>query len=140
MTTASNLRASSHTHTAVQPLSFLYSSLMKSIEHVHIGLVVCHDDCNLYTQDRILPFVKSIKEDLAKVRDRHTHGKDSGGVHSYALLVANYGGVMAVPTDPLYCFMYPTMYNDGVEDQIHFNTAASPSGMCTRVCMCRSLL
>ena len=57
---------------------------------MHIGLVVCHVGCNLYTQDGILPFVKSI-EDLAKARERRTHNKDAGGACSYALLVANYG-------------------------------------------------
>ena len=107
---------------------------------MHIGLVVYHVGCNLYTQDGILPFMKSIGEDLAKVRDRCAHSKDAGGVHSYTLLVANYGDIMAVSTDPLYCLMYPTMYNDGAEDQTHFNTVASPSGMHTCVCMCCSLL
>ena len=105
-----------------------------------IGLVVHHVGCNLYTQDGILPFMKSIEEDLAKVRDRCSHGKDAGGVCSYSLLVANYGGIMAIPTDPPYCLMSPTMYNDGVEDQTHFNMVASPSGMHTHVCMCHSLL
>ena len=107
---------------------------------MHIGLMVCHVGCNLYTQDRILPFVKSIEEDLAKVRDRRAHCKDAGRACPYTLLVANYGGIMAIPTDPPYCLMYPTMYNDSVEDQTHFNTVASPSGMCTHVCMCHSLL
>ena len=74
----------------------------------------------------------STEEDLAKVRDRCACGKD-------ALLVANYGGVTAVTTDPLYCLMYPTVYNEGLEDQTHFNTVASPSGMHTHVCMCHSL-
>ena len=42
---------------------------------------------------------------------------------------------MAIPTDPPYFLVYPIVYNDG-EDQNHFYTAASPSGMCTRSCMC----
>ena len=118
---------------------FLSDEEHKYIQHMHIGLVVHHTGCNLYMQDRILPFVKSIKVDLAMARDRHVHNKDPAGVPSYALLVANYRGVMAVPTNPPYCLVYPTMYNDA-EDQNHFNTAASPSGMCTCVCMCHSLL
>ena len=47
---------------------------------------------------------------------------------------------MATPTDPLYYLVYPTVYNDDTEDQNHFNTATSPSGMCTCSCMCCALL
>ena len=128
---------------AVPLLYSLYSSLMKSRranEYVHIGLVVCHEECHLYMQDGILPFVKSIEADLEKVRDRQAQNKDPGRVRSYALLFANYGGVMANPTNPLYCLVYPTVYNNDTEDQNHFNTAASPLGMCTHVCMYHTLL
>ena len=91
-------------------------------------------------QDGILPFVKSIEVDLKKVRDRHAQNKDPGGVHSYSLLIANHGGIMAVPTDLPYCLVYPTMYNDDTEDLNHFNTAASPSGLHTHSCICHTLL
>ena len=47
---------------------------------------------------------------------------------------------MVIPTDPPYYLVYLMMYNDDAEDQNHFNTAASPSGMHTHVCMCCSLL
>ena len=47
---------------------------------------------------------------------------------------------MAIPTDPPFCLVYPTVYNDDTEDQNHFNTAASPSGMCTRSYICCTLL
>ena len=50
------------------------------------------------------------------------------------------GGIMAVPTDPPYCLVHPTVYNDDTEDQNHFNTAASPSGTCTCSCICHTLL
>ena len=103
------------------------------IEHVHISLVVHHDECCLYMQDGILPFVKSIEADLKKARDKC-------GAHSYSLLIANYGGVMAIPTNPPYCLVYPTVYNDDMEDQNYFNTAASLSGMHTHACMCHTLL
>ena len=103
---------------------------------MHIGLVVCHKECNFYMQDEILAFVKSIEADFKKMRDRHTLNKDPDGVRSYALFIANYGGVVAFPTNPLYCLVYPTAYNEDVEDQNHFNTAASLSGMCTCACMC----
>ena len=60
-------------------------------------------------------------------------------MHSYSLLIANYGGVMAVPTDSPYFLVYLTMYNTGMEDQNHFNTASSPSGLCTCSCICCTL-
>ena len=119
---------------------FLSSEEHQGIEHMHISLVVHCKECCLYMQDGILPFVKSIEATLKKVRDKHAQNKDPGGVHSYSLLIANYGGVMTVPTDPLYCLVYPTVYNNDVEDQNHFNTAASPSGMYTCACMCCTLL
>ena len=73
---------------------FLSNEEHECIQHMHIGLVVHCAECNLYRQDRILPFVKSIEADLAKVRDRCTHNKDPDVVHSYTLLVANCGGII----------------------------------------------
>ena len=61
-------------------------------------------------------------------------------MHSYSLLIANYGGIMAVPTDPPYCLVYLAVYNNDVEDQNHLNTAASPSGMYICCCICHTLL
>ena len=77
--------------------------------------------------------------DLKKARDRCTQNKDPGRACSYSLLIANYGGIMAVPTDPPYCLVYPTMYSTGVEDQNHSNAAASLSGLCTHSCICHAL-
>ena len=93
--------------------------------------MVCHIGCNLYDQDG--PFIKSIEEDLEKVR--HDAGKDPGGVCSYAMLVA-------IPMDPPYCLIYPVVYNNDIaaQNQNHFNTAGSPSGLRIHTCMCRTLL
>ena len=119
---------------------FISNEEHQGIEHMHISLVVHCEECHLYMQDGILPFMKSTEADLKKVRDRRTQNKDPGGVRSYTLLVANYGGIMAIPTDPLYCLVYPTVYKEDTKDQNHFNTAASPSGMCTQACICCTLL
>ena len=109
---------SSGMHTAI--LIILFSNEeQQGIEHVHIGLVVWQKGCHLYMQDGILPFVKSKEADLKKAGDRHTKNKDPGGVHLYSLLIANYGDVMAVPTNPPYCLVYPTMYNYDAEVQNH---------------------
>ena len=121
---------------------FLSGEQHTAIQHIHISSVVHCISCNLYDQDGILPFINSIEEDLKKAQEKQDAGKDPGGVHSYAMLVTNFGSTMAIPTDPLYCLVYPTIYNDDVDikDQNHFNTAASPPGLCTPRCMCHTLL
>ena len=78
-----------------------------TIQQVHLSLVVCCVSCNLYDQDGILPFIKSIEEDLEKARQRHDAAKDPSGVHSYAMLVAKFGSIMVIPMDPPHCLVYP---------------------------------
>ena len=65
---------------------FLSDAKHMTIQHIHLSLVVHRVGCNLYDQDGILPFIKSIEEDL----ERYDMGKDPSGVHSYAILVANF--------------------------------------------------
>ena len=76
------------------------------------------------------------------MRQKWDVGKDPGGICSYAMLVANCGGIMAIPTDPPYCLVYPTIYSDDIatKNQNHFNTISSPPGLHTQACMCRTLL
>ena len=119
---------------------FLSDEQLEEVKHVHIGLVVHCMASSLAAQAGIFPFVKSIEDDLAKARERWDHRKDIGGMHSYSLLIANSRGMMALPTEPPYCLVYPTVYDDQVVDKTHFNTKSSPSGMHTEVCMCHSLL
>ena len=68
--------------------------------------------------------------------------KDPGGVCTYAMLVTNFSGIMAIPTDPPYCLVYPTIYSNDVDikNQNHFNTVASPPGLYTCSCICCTLL
>ena len=110
-------------------LVFLSNEQLEGVKHMNIGLVVCHVASNLATQAGILPYVASIEDDLATVRERHDCRKGIGGVNYYSMLIANYGGVMALPAELPYCLMYPTMYDDDVVDKTHFNTKGSPSGM-----------
>ena len=119
---------------------FLPNDQLEVIKHMHIGLVVHCVASNLTIQAGILPFVESIEKYLAKARERHAHRKNVSGMCSYSLLVTNYWSVMALPTEPPFCLMYPTIYGAEAEDKTHFNTKSSPLGMCTNVCMCRSLL
>ena len=134
------IKPDAYNHTTAILIVFLSNKEHQGIEHVHISLMVQCERCHLYMQDGILPFMKSKEADLKKVRDRYTQNKDPGGVHLYSLLIANYGGIMAIPTDPLYCLVYPIMYNNDAEDWNHFNTVASPSGLHTCYCICCTLL
>ena len=63
-------------------------------------------------------------------------------MHSYSMLVANFGGLMVIPTDSPYCLMYPNTYSNEVapENQNHFNTAGGPLGLHTSSCICCTLL
>ena len=106
--------------------------------HVHISLVVHRTNCKLHDQSGILPFIKIINNNLEKAQKR---GFKSGSC-SYSLLVANYGGIMVVPTQHPYCVIYPTVYETKVpvEDQHHLTPGAILWGMCTGACMCHTLL
>ena len=112
----------------------------KGVEHIFIGLVVRREESSIYMQVDILTFMESIEVDLKKARDMHEEGLDPGRRHSYCLLLTNYRGFMAIPTDPPYCLVYRIVYHENIEDPSHFNTSANPSGMCTHSCMCHTLL
>ena len=66
--------------------------------------------------------------------------KETGWVRSYSCLIASYGGMMALPTEPPCCLMYPMVYDNNTKDKTHFNTMDCPSGMHTKACVCHSLL
>ena len=121
---------------------FLSDDQHEAVQHVHIGLIVCHIGCTLYEQKAILPFICSIKEDLERARLKQVSGRNLGPTHSYSMLVANFGSLMAIPTDPPYCLMYPNTYSEEatLEKQNHFNTVGGPPGLCTSSCICHALL
>ena len=111
-------------------LVFLSDDELEPIKHVHIGLVVCHVASSLTTQAGIFPFVKSVEGDSAKARERCTHRRDIGGACSYSLLLANYGDVMALPTELPYCLVY--IYDDEVEDKLISTPRAALQGCALR--------
>ena len=76
---------------------FLLDDQHETIQHIHIGFVVCCISCTLYEQKAILPFIQSIEEDLEKTRLKQASGRDPGLAHSYSMLVTNFGGLMAIP-------------------------------------------
>ena len=100
-----------HTHFTAILIVFLSDADLMEIEHMHLGVIVRHVGSCLTRPDDINSFLESIENDPAAVRKRHSHGKDVGSARSYFLLVANYRDVMAFPTDPPYCLVYPTVYD-----------------------------
>ena len=58
------------------------------------------------------------------------------------MFIANFGGLMAVPTDLPYSLVYPNIYSPTVphEDKHHFNIQGGPPGLHTHACICHTLL
>ena len=106
-----------YSHTMAILITFLSNKEHQGIEHVHISLVVWCEGCHFYMQNGILPFVEPEKGmgQTCKRCGTGAENKDPGRA-GLSLIIANYGGVMAVPTDPPYCLVYPTMYNTGSAD------------------------
>ena len=101
-------------HTIAILLVFLADNCHEAIEYVHIWLVVQCTGCQVYEQKSIPWFIKSIEDDLQKVRLKQEAGEGTGKVHSFCMFIANFGGLMAVPTEPPYCLMYPNIYSSEV--------------------------
>ena len=89
------IKLNAYSGTTTILIVYLSDEEHQGIKHMYISMVMHYKECCLYMQDGILPFMKSIEVDLKKARDRRAKNMDPGGVHSYALLVANYGGIMA---------------------------------------------
>ena len=127
-------------HTAAILLVFLSDEQHKTIKYVHIGLVVCCASCQLYEQKAIPFFIRSIEDDLKKARSKWAAGKDPGKVHSFSMFTSNFGSLMAVPTDPSYCLVYPNIYSNEVppKDKNNFNVKGGPPRLSTCTCICHA--
>ena len=66
-------------------------------------------------------------------------GGDPGKRHAFCLFVSNFGGALAIPTDPPYCLVYPTCYVRDA-DSDHFDTHNNPAGTRLHCCICRATL
>ena len=129
-------------HTTTILLVFLSDDQLQTIEYVHIGLVVCHAGCQLYEQKTIPCFIKSIEDHMEKVRLKWEACGSSDGACSFTMFVVNFGSLIAVPTEPPYCLVYPNIYATSVppKDRNHFNIQGGPPALCTHVCICHALL
>ena len=73
------------------------------------------------------------------VQDALKAGSNPGKRQAFCLFVSNYGGTMSVPTDPLYCLVYPTSYVRDMEPD-HFDTCNNPAGTHLHHCICHATL
>ena len=111
----------------------------EKITDVYVGLIVRRVESHLYTPDQILDFIRDIEVDLQVVWDALKAGGNPSKRHAFCLFVSNYGGAMSIPTDPLYCLIYPMSYVRDVEPD-HFNTHNNLAGTCLHCCICRATL
>ena len=120
-------------------LVFRADSQHKEITDVYVGLVVCQVESHLYNPDQILDFVKEIEIDLQVVCDVLNVGGDPGKRHAFFLFISNFGGTLAIPTDPPYCLVYPTCYVRDT-DLDHFDTRNNPAGTHLHHCVFHTTL
>ena len=120
-------------------LVFWADSQHKEITDVYMGLVVRWVESHLYTLDQILDFIKEIEVNLQAACDVLDARGNLSKRCAFCLFVSNFGGALAVPTDPPYCLVYPTCYVRDA-DSDHFDTCNNLVGMCLHHCVCRATL
>ena len=120
-------------------LVFQEDSELKRIINIYVGLVVHRVDSCLYSPSQINDFIQDIDVDLREAPKALKAGHDAGKRHAYCLFEENLSGIMSIPMDPPYCFVYPTTYIKGTEPD-HFDTRNTPTGMCLHHCVCQATL
>ena len=105
--------ASSASHTTALLLIFHTNVDLKDIGCTNIDLVVHHQGCNFYQQDAICGYMGCIRADLVVTKKYGVVGCKLP-MQSYALLVGNFGGRIAMPTNPPYCLVYANTYSSTV--------------------------
>ena len=111
----------------------------EKITDIYVGLIVCRVESHLYNPDQILDFVKDIEAELQAAWDMLKARGNPSKRCAFCLFVSNYGGTMTIPTDPLYCLVYPTSYVRDMEPD-HFDTHNNPAGTHLHHCICHATL
>ena len=134
--------ASSASHTTALLLVFHTDTDLKDIGHINIGLIVHHQGCNFYEQDAICGYMGSIRADLVVTKRKYWVAGCKLPTWAFALLVGNFEGRIAVPTNPPYCLIYANTYSSTVPplEQTPLNTMGNPPGLHLGKCMCDALL
>ena len=123
-------------------LVFVSDDQLTSIVHVHIRLIVSHIGSQIYEPRAIPQFIQYIEADLKHTKEKWEASSSALRARSYCMFVVNFGGMMALPTVPPYCLVYPNIYSSTIpeKDKHHFNFGGGPPGVRTRMCMCHTLL
>ena len=124
-------------------LLFISNTSYTDIEYVHTGLVMIRRGYKVDDQASIVPYALFIQNQLAETRMRAQTRKGSlPQPRSFCLFVEDYKSMMAPPTEPPYCLVYPIrFFNDTPADltnQLH--TDLFPPGLCCWECVCHQLI
>ena len=137
---ASSMKASKETSIL---LLFVSSASYTNIEYIHIGLVMICWGYKVDDQASIVPYASFIQNQLAETcAQAQTRKSPLPQPAASAFFVEDYESMMAPPTEPLYCLMYPIrFFNDTSTDlrnQLHMDLF--PPGLCCRECVCHRLI
>ena len=124
-------------------LLFVSNASYTNIEYVHITLVMIRQGYKVGDQASIVPYVSFIQNQLAEMRvQEQTRKSYLPRPRSFCLFVEDYESMMAPPTEPPYCLVYPIrFFNDMPEDlknQLH--TDLFPPRLCCWECVCHQLI
>ena len=122
-------------------LLFISNASYTDIEYIHIGLVVIHQGYKVGDQSSIVPYVSFIQNQLAETcMQAQTRKSSLPRPRSFCLFIEDYESMMAPPTEPPYCLVYPIcFFNDMSEDlKNQLRMDLFPPGLCCWECVCRS--
>ena len=124
-------------------LLFISNASYTDIEYVHIELVMIRWGYKVGNQASIVPYISFIQNQLVEMRARAQTRKSSlPQACSFCLFVEDYESMMALPTEPPYCLVYPIhFFNDmptDLSNQHHMDLF--PPGLCCWECVCHQLI
>ena len=124
-------------------LLFISNASYTNIEYVHIGLVMIRQGYKVGNQASIVLYTLFIQNQLVEMCTRVQTRKSSlPQPHSFCLFVQDYKSMMATPTEPPYCLVYPIrFFNDTPADlrnQLHMDLF--PPGLHCQECVCCRLI
>ena len=124
-------------------LLFVSNASYTDIEYIHIELVMIRRGYKVGDQASIVPYVSFIQNQLAEMRAwAQTRKSSLPWPHSFCLFIEDYESMMAPPTEPPYCLVYPIhFFNDmpgDLRNQLHKDLF--PLGLCCWECVCCQLI
>ena len=137
---ASSMKASKETAIL---LLFISNASYTDIEYIHIRLVMICRGYKVGDQASIVLYVSFIQNQLAETHTRaQTRKSFLSQSHSFCLFVEDYESMMAPPTEPPYCLVYPIhFFNDmpaDLRNQLHMDLF--PPGLRCWECVCCRLI